>query len=104
MPGGPPLSQAAAAQEKAMFAANRIDVYVADLREELSAFNGQILSNQTEFVVDCINSILARHPQSTNVILVGHSMGGVIARGVFLSQHFVPSTVSTIFAIASPQL
>jgi pimeloyl-ACP methyl ester carboxylesterase len=40
--------------------------------------------------------------QSTSVVLVGHSMGGIIARGLFHLPNFRARSVSTIFTLGSP--
>jgi len=38
----------------------------------------------------------------SKVILVGHSMGGFVARALFLHPKFQPSSVDTIITLSSP--
>ena len=69
----------------------RFHYFTIDFNEELSALYGPILISQTEYAKHCIKHILAlfgdvkpveKRPKS--VLVVGNSMGGVIARGLFL--------------------
>uniref|UniRef100_F6YLE5 GPI inositol-deacylase n=1 Tax=Ciona intestinalis TaxID=7719 RepID=F6YLE5_CIOIN len=87
---------------------NHFNVFTADLGEELTAFYGGNLGHQTKYIGHCIKRILslyeyAKH-KPTSVILVGHSMGGVIARGVFAIPDFNQNQVKTIIMLASPVL
>lgn len=91
---------------------NHFDFFSIDLSEELSAFNGQLLLDQSAFVADCVTAILKLYERSipdpksrpTSVILIGHSMGGVVARSIFTSSQYKPGTVRTILTFNSPQL
>lgn len=83
------------------------DVFTVDLNEEYSALYGGVLEQQTEFVRQAIYRILDLYQGSTcqrpnNVVLVGHSMGGLIAKGLFNSPVFDPSVVRVIFTFATP--
>ena len=99
-------------REKAQFGINHLDFFSIDLGEELSAFNGMLLQDQSAFVADCVTAILKLYERSipdpkarpTSVILIGHSMGGVVARSIFTSPHYKPGTVRTILTFNSPQL
>jgi len=64
------------------------------------------LQNQVEFLNSSITTVLALYkaPQPLSVVLVAHSIGGIIARGLFLHDHFDPSSVSIILTLASPNL
>lgn len=80
--------------------------FTADLDESLSGLFGGLLNEQTEFIRLCITRILwlyknARNPP-VSVVLVGHSMGGVIARGLFTLPKFNPSLVHTIITFGTP--
>ena len=65
---------------------SHFDVFSVDFNAELSVFHGPTLIRQAEFVTDMIDKILAGYehlPRSlrpTSVILLGHSMGGIVAR------------------------
>ncbi|XP_070187912.1 GPI inositol-deacylase-like [Littorina saxatilis] len=79
--------------------------FVVDFQDQFSALHGAILPEQTEFVRSCVKKILSMyqstHPPSS-VILVGHSMGGVVARALFTLPGFDPKTVHTIITQNSP--
>ncbi|GAB1609061.1 GPI inositol-deacylase-like [Argonauta hians] len=80
--------------------------FSVDLDEEISALVGGSLQHQTEFVGFCVKKILrlykkSRNPPST-VVVVGHSMGGVVARALFTLPDFDPTTIHTIITLASP--
>ena len=90
------------------------DFYNVDSREELSALNGEILMEQTQYVNDCIRAILKVYeylPENatselparpTSVLLIGHSMGGLIASAVFTQDNYIPNSVTTILTLNTP--
>ena len=90
------------------------DFFSVDSREELSALNGDILIEQTRYVNDCIRAILKvyehlpEHATATSparpmsVLLVGHSMGGVIASAVFTQDNYQSDSVTTILTLNAP--
>lgn len=99
-------------REGAQFALNHFDFFSIDLGEELSAFNGNLLADQSAFVGDCIAAVLKlyeasipeEHLRPKSVILLGHSMGGVVARSVFNAPTYRPGTVRTILTLNSPHI
>merc|ERR1712218_316638 len=63
------------------------DYFSVDFEEEWTAFYGGSLEQQTQFVCACVTRILDIYrnngePQLRSVVLVGHSMGGVVAKAV----------------------
>lgn len=84
------------------------NVFTVDFNEELVALYGGSLLRQTHFLHESIKAILRLYkhvktpPQS--VVLVGHSMGGVVARALFTLPRFNTSLVSLIITQASPHL
>lgn len=96
------------AQRKAQNMNNffHFNYFSVDLNEELSGLHGAALYQQTEFVNYCIRKILNLYKESPtapkSVILVGHSMGGMIARALFTQKGFDPKSVSTIITQATP--
>nr|XP_020462155.1 GPI inositol-deacylase [Monopterus albus] len=84
------------------------NVFTVDFNEELVALYGGSLVQQTHFLHESIKAILRLYkhlktpPQS--VVLVGHSMGGVVARALFTLPRFNTSLVSLIITQASPHL
>lgn len=82
------------------------NVFTIDFNEELVALYGGSLLRQTRFLHESIKAILRlykEHPDPpTSVVLVGHSMGGVVARALFTLPKFDPRLVSLIITQASP--
>ena len=80
--------------------------FTADLDESLSGLFGGVLYEQTEFIRLCVTRILWLYKKVANppssVVLVGHSMGGLIARGLFTLPKFNPSLVHTIITFGTP--
>ncbi|XP_059179650.1 GPI inositol-deacylase-like [Physella acuta] len=80
--------------------------FVVDFDEELSALYGGVLRKQTEFVHLCLKKILSLYNTNQHkpdsVVLVGHSMGGLIARALFTLPEFDPQLVNTIVTQATP--
>ncbi|KAL2624469.1 hypothetical protein R1flu_008714 [Riccia fluitans] len=100
--------------------ANKLDWFTVDLEGEHSAMDGRILEEHTEYVVLAINRILDRYKESlkarsfqtkeigdflpTSVILVGHSMGGFVARAALVHPQLRNGAVETIVTLSSPHL
>ncbi|KAE8718479.1 hypothetical protein F3Y22_tig00110013pilonHSYRG00322 [Hibiscus syriacus] len=98
--------------------ANRLDWFAVDLEGEHSAMDGRILEEHTEYVVYAIHRVLDQYKESRdaresdgaatagrlpkNVILVGHSMGGFVARAATIHHHLRKSAVKTIVTLSSP--
>ncbi|XP_010425480.1 PREDICTED: uncharacterized protein LOC104710555 isoform X2 [Camelina sativa] len=97
---------------------NRLDWFAVDLEGEHSAMDGRILEEHTEYVVYAIHRILDQYKEShdtreregaavssnlpDNVILVGHSMGGFVARAAAVHPRLRKSAVQTILTLSSP--
>jgi hypothetical protein len=64
---------------------NMYSVYALDFNGEASAAHGSFLARQTDFLVRSIGAIHAECPGSPPVTLVGHSVGGVVARAAYSS-------------------
>ncbi|KAK4778577.1 hypothetical protein SAY86_006105 [Trapa natans] len=96
----------------------RLDWFAVDLEGEHSAMDGQILQEHTEYVVHAIHRILDQYKESrdtqaregaasvgilpTSVILVGHSMGGFVARAAVVHPRLRMSVVETVLTLSSP--
>ena len=74
-----------------------IDWFSLNFNEELSAFHAGLLKSQTMFTLSVITHIFSLYPPNTNrhVIIVGHSMGGIVARNVLLELSMRDSTSSS---------
>ena len=107
--------------------APRLDWFAVSFGEELSAFHGALLEDQTAFaarVVEHVASMYAsydavtnsnasedtktksrKEPEPTHVVLLGHSMGGLVARGALLDdalQKRKTSLAVSLVTLASP--
>ncbi|XP_071697874.1 uncharacterized protein [Rutidosis leptorrhynchoides] len=96
----------------------RLDWFAVDLEGEHSAMDGQILEEHTEYVVYAIHRILDQYnisrdarakegaDESSNlpnsVILVGHSMGGFVARAAVVHPNLRKSAVETVVTLSTP--
>ncbi|XP_071976998.1 GPI inositol-deacylase [Engystomops pustulosus] len=84
------------------------DVFSINFNEELVALYGGSLQKQTEFVHISIKAILRLYknqelpPQS--VTILGHSMGGLIARALFTLKNFKPQLINLIITQATPHV
>ncbi|TFK25932.1 GPI-inositol-deacylase [Coprinopsis marcescibilis] len=74
-----------------------LDVYTVDFNEDLSAFHGTTLQSQIEYTTQAISYILSLYPDNTRIILMGHSMGGIVATSQLPSQN-----ISAIITMATP--
>ncbi|KAI9592853.1 PGAP1-like protein-domain-containing protein [Syncephalis fuscata] len=99
-----------------------LDFFTLDLNEEFTAFHGQSMLEQAEYINDAIQYILtlyhARRPATqfqshrasllypapTSVIILGHSMGGVVSRVAFTLPNFQRGSINTILTISSPHI
>ncbi|XP_028847097.1 GPI inositol-deacylase isoform X2 [Denticeps clupeoides] len=83
-----------------------LNVFTVDFNEELVALYGGSLRRQTLFLHECIKAVLRlykhRPDPPKGVVLVGHSMGGVVARALFTLPRFNPALVNLILTQASP--
>ncbi|KAL1915161.1 uncharacterized protein VTP21DRAFT_7642 [Calcarisporiella thermophila] len=96
-----------------------LDFFTVDFNEELSALHGQSLLEQAEYLNDAVQYILSLYPQSrarsplfppqslpdpTSVLIIGHSMGGIVARAMFLMSNYQHGTINTILTMSTPHV
>ncbi|KAI8060168.1 PGAP1-like protein-domain-containing protein [Gongronella butleri] len=91
-----------------------MDVFTVDLNEEFSALHGDLIRDQAEYLNDAIRRILALYapPQGheqhghratpSSVLVIGHSMGGIVARVMQHLPNYTPRSITTIFTLATP--
>lgn len=84
-----------------------IDWFALDFNEELSAFHGGLLRRQTAFTSHALAKILETYPPGTPVVIAGHSMGGVVARGALLElgkegAYWSSALNATLITLATP--
>jgi len=71
-------------------------VYACDFRGEWSAFDGRIVARQARFAKRVSKILAKRH--GSQVVVVGHSMGGVV--GLLAAD--ATKTISAVVALAAP--
>ncbi|ORY50099.1 PGAP1-domain-containing protein [Rhizoclosmatium globosum] len=82
-------------------------VFTIDSIDELSAFDSHLIKEQAEFTNDAIKSILDSYSSDasyrpTSVIIVAHSMGGIVAKSLFEAHNYVNGSVNSIITLATP--
>jgi glycosylphosphatidylinositol deacylase len=87
---------------------NNMDFFTADFNEDFTAFHGRTMLDQSEYLNDAIKFILSLY-QSNNsknipksVILLGHSMGGIVARVMLSLPNYLENSVNTIITLSTP--
>ncbi|GIY26830.1 GPI inositol-deacylase [Caerostris darwini] len=76
--------------------------FTIDFNEEISGLYGGTLKKQSEFVLACISHIQSLYSSEKKIILIGHSMGGVIAKAIFSIPSLNPTDISLILTLAAP--
>ncbi|PLW30230.1 hypothetical protein PCASD_16329 [Puccinia coronata f. sp. avenae] len=92
-----------------------LDFFTLDFNDDFSAFHGQTLVEQAEFANDAIRSILSIYQQSrvtstlhhhlplpTSVLIIGHSMGSIVARKMITMPNYIHHSINTILSLSSP--
>ncbi|KAG0008264.1 GPI inositol deacylase [Entomortierella chlamydospora] len=102
------------AQRNVKSTSRPIDFFTVDFNEEFSALHGHSLLEQAHFLNDAIAYILSLYddsrnldpslPKPTSVLIVGHSMGGIVARTLFTMSNYKPGSVKAILTAATPHL
>ncbi|EFN88696.1 GPI inositol-deacylase, partial [Harpegnathos saltator] len=80
------------------------DFFTVSFNKDYSALYGGVLMEQTIYVSHCIKTILSLYKgKMDSVILIGHSMGGIIAKGaLLLAPNMNASLASMIINLATP--
>jgi glycosylphosphatidylinositol deacylase len=91
-----------------------LDWFTVDFNEDLAAFHGQTMLDQAEYLNEAIAYVLKLYhnpeksardsilPDPISVILVGHSMGGIVARTMLTLSNHQSNSVNTIMTLAAP--
>ena len=91
-----------------------LDFFTADFNEDITAFHGQTLLDQAEYLNEAIAYILSLYhdpnrprrapgePDPTSVIVIGHSMGGIVARTMLLMPNYQSNSINTIITMSTP--
>lgn len=91
-----------------------LDFFTVDFNEDITAFHGQTLLDQAEYLNEAVRYILSLYsdpnrtlrddnlPDPTSVIIVGHSMGGVVARAMLVQPNYQLNSINTIITMSAP--
>ncbi|CAL7936022.1 unnamed protein product [Xylocopa violacea] len=80
------------------------DYFTVSLGKDYSALYGGVLMDETVYVSYCIQKILSLYKNAVdNIILIGHSIGGIVAKGSILMTSNINATIaSIIITLAAP--
>ena len=91
-----------------------LDFFTADFNEDITAFHGQTLLDQAEYLNEAVAYILSlyhnprrsrRDPglaDPSSVIIIGHSMGGIVARTMLTMPNYQSNSINTIVTMSAP--
>lgn len=86
--------------------AKNYDFFTADFNEDFTAFHGRTMLDQAEYLNEAIKFILGLYANSEHpprsVVVLGHSMGGVVSRVMVSLPNYNPDSINTIITLASP--
>lgn len=74
-----------------------LDFFAVEFNEDLSAFHGSTLESQIAYTSSAISYILSLYPSNTKIIVMGHSMGGIVATSLLPSGN-----ISAIITMSTP--
>ncbi|KAK0645546.1 PGAP1-like protein-domain-containing protein [Cercophora newfieldiana] len=91
-----------------------LDFFTVDFNEDITAFHGQTMLDQAEYLNEAIRYILSLYldprvsdrdsdlPDPTSVIILGHSMGGIVARTMLIMPNYQSNSINTIITLSAP--
>ncbi|KAI1876817.1 uncharacterized protein JN550_000889 [Neoarthrinium moseri] len=92
-----------------------LDFFTVDFNEDFSAFHGQTMLDQAEYLNEVIRYILSLYldpktsrrrdpdlPDPSSVIILGHSMGGIVARTMLVMPNYQSNSINTIVTMSAP--
>jgi len=86
--------------------ARNFDFFTADFNEDFTAFHGRTMLDQAEYLNQAIKFILGLYSNTENppksVVVLGHSMGGVVARVMMTLPNYLENSINTIITLSSP--
>lgn len=85
-----------------------LDFFTVNFQEDLTAFDGVTVLDQAGYLNVAVQYILDLYSDHedppTSVILIGHSMGGIVARAMVTLDSYIPGSVNTIVTLATPHI
>ncbi|KAI0275434.1 PGAP1-like protein-domain-containing protein [Gloeopeniophorella convolvens] len=74
-----------------------LDFFAVEYNEDLSAFHGPTLDAETAYASSAISYILSLYPSGTSIIVMAHSMGGIVATSLLPSPD-----ISAVITMSTP--
>ncbi|KAG0707742.1 PGAP1-like protein-domain-containing protein [Suillus ampliporus] len=74
-----------------------LDFFAVEFNEDLSAFHGPTLESQIEYSSAAIRYVLSHYPPNTRIIVMGHSMGGIVGTALLPSDD-----ISALITMSTP--
>ncbi|KAL1664296.1 PGAP1-like protein-domain-containing protein [Schizophyllum commune] len=74
-----------------------LDFFAVEFNEDLSAFHGPTVEAETAYTSQAIAYILHLYPPGTQIIVLGHSMGGIVATSLLPS-----ADISAVITLSTP--
>ncbi|KAG2134442.1 PGAP1-like protein-domain-containing protein [Suillus bovinus] len=74
-----------------------LDFFAVEFNEDLSAFHGPTIESQIEYSAAAIRYILSHYPPNTRIIVMGHSMGGIVGTALLPSDD-----ISALITMSTP--
>lgn len=93
---------------------HNLDFFTVDFNEDITAFHGQTLLDQAEYLNEATRYILslyldprmsardAHFPDPCSVLILGHSMGGIVARTMLTMPNYQPNSINTMITMSTP--
>ncbi|ELR23402.1 PGAP1 family protein [Acanthamoeba castellanii str. Neff] len=82
----------------------KVRMFTIDFARRQMACRGDLLGQQAHFVNQCIRHILQDYLQGSvsSVLVVGHSMGGLVGRATMMQSNFLPGSISALITLGTP--
>ncbi|KAG1905635.1 PGAP1-like protein-domain-containing protein [Suillus fuscotomentosus] len=74
-----------------------LDFFAVEFNEDLSAFHGPTIEAQIEYSAAAVRYILSHYPPNTRIIVMGHSMGGIVGTALLPSDD-----ISALITMSTP--
>ncbi|KIY73861.1 PGAP1-domain-containing protein [Cylindrobasidium torrendii FP15055 ss-10] len=74
-----------------------VDTFAVEFNEDLSAFHGPTMDAQIRYTADAVSFILSHYPVGTKIVILGHSMGGIVATSLLPSDQ-----IAAIITMSTP--
>jgi glycosylphosphatidylinositol deacylase len=81
---------------------SEVDWWTVDFNEDFSAFHGQTMHDQAEYINEVLRFLLNKYPSTRRIPILAHSMGGIVARLMMLKDSHPLGSVDTIITLSSP--